>query len=162
MKPKTPTKVSSTILGIDKLTQILGTEHLDKLEKAALRHLEQSNITFTILSVVDNQIEIEALQGETRSGKYAKEATLISRTADLFGKFLPTIKLHINPVPFAPSPTSTVTTAWLETKMQQKGIRIKQIAFETGIDRDSISDWVTGKRSMSQIVKAMFYFYFSR
>lgn len=46
--------------------------------------------------------------------------------------------------------------------MNEKGIRIKQIAFDTGIDRESISDWVTEKRNMSQIVKAMFYYYLSK
>ncbi|MFC1225361.1 hypothetical protein ACFE6N_16250 [Pedobacter sp. BG31] len=45
--------------------------------------------------------------------------------------------------------------------MQEKGLRIKQIAFETGIDCESISDWVTGKKAMGKTVKAMFYFYLS-
>jgi len=46
--------------------------------------------------------------------------------------------------------------------MLQKGVRIKQIAFDTGVDRESVSEWVTGKRSMSQIVKALFYYYLSK
>ncbi|RZM23844.1 MAG: XRE family transcriptional regulator, partial [Pedobacter sp.] len=33
------------------------------------------------------------------------------------------------------------------------------IAFDTGIDRETIADWVTGKRQMSQLVKAMLFFY---
>jgi hypothetical protein len=152
----------NSITGIDKLNEILGQEQLDKLSKAAQRHTIQSNITFTVLSVTEGELEIETAQGETKSGKYATEATLTSRTTDLFQKYLSQSKLHISPVTFAPSPASTVTPAWLENKMQTKGVRIKQIAFDTGIDRESISDWVTGKRSMSQIVKAMFYFYLSR
>ena len=90
------------------------------------------------------------------------ETTLIKRTQELFSKFLPQSQLVILPVTFRPSPASAVTPAWLDQKMNEKGIRIKQIAFDTGIDRESISDWVTGKRNMSQIVKAMFYYYLSR
>lgn len=152
----------SSIPGIDKLTGILEPDQIEKLGKAADRHYSQSNITFTLLSVNDNLLEIETAQGETKSGRYATEATLISRTQDLFAKYLPSATLHISPAAYAPSPASTVTPAWLESKMLQKGVRIKQIAYETGVDRESIADWLTGKRSMSQIVKAMFYFYFSK
>lgn len=133
---------------------------IDQLNKSADRHTVQSNITFTILSFEGDVIEVEARQGENKSGKYASEATLIKRTQEVFSK-VPEFKLNVYPETFLPSPTSVVNTGWLEKKMQEKGVRIKQIAFDTGIDRESISDWVTGKRSMSQIVKAMFYFYFS-
>jgi len=149
----------SSIPGIEKLAEILSPEELEKIIKAADRHAELSNMSFTILAATDDEIQIETAQGETRSGKYATEATLANRTKELFSTYLPKTKLNISPVTYAPSPASTVTTKWLEEKMKLKGVRIKQIAFETGIDKESISDWVTGKKSMSQIVKAMFYFY---
>ncbi|MFI5453412.1 XRE family transcriptional regulator [Pedobacter sp. UC225_61] len=149
----------SSIPGIEKLSELLSSTEIEKLVKAAERHCESSNMNFTILSANAEGIEIEVAQGETKSGRYASEATLSNRTKELFANLLPKAKLHIYAQTFAPSPASTVTTAWLESKMQQKGVRIKQIAFDTGLDRESISDWVTGKRSMSQIVKAMFYFY---
>ncbi|NQX31087.1 XRE family transcriptional regulator [Pedobacter boryungensis] len=149
----------NSIPGIEKLSMLLSSTEIEKLVKAAGRHSETSNMNFTILSVNEEGIEIEVTQGETKSGRYASETTLSTRTKDLFSKLLPKTKLRIYAQTFAPSPASTVTTAWLESKMQQKGVRIKQIAFDTGLDRESISDWVTGKRSMSQIVKAMFYFY---
>ena len=152
----------SNILGIEKLHSLLSQDQLEKLDKAAQRHTTESNMSFVVLSATEKEIQVETTQGETKSGKYATEATLINRTKELFAKILPNVKFVINPVPFAPSPASTVTTAWLENQMEKKGIRIKQIAFDAGIDRESISDWVTGKRPMSQLVKAMFYFYFSK
>lgn len=152
----------SSIQGIEKLETVLTVNDIRNITAAADHHAAMSNISFTILSVSENTVEIETTQAETKSGKYATEATLIKRTRELFGKYLPKMELHISTVTFAPSPSSTVTTAWLEQKMQLKGLRIKQIAFDTGIDKESISDWVTGKKSMSQIVKAMFYFYLTR
>jgi hypothetical protein len=151
----------STIQNIQKLENHLNTEQLTKLEKAAERHAAQSNIVFKIHSVEDNAIEVETIQAETPSGKYASEATLIKRTEDLFRKSLPNYNIKVSTETFLPSPASLVNASWIDKKMKKKGVRIKQIAFETGIDRESISDWVTGKRSMSQIVKAMFYFYLS-
>jgi len=152
----------SIILGIEKLSDYLDPEQLDQLDRAATVHKEQSNIEFCILSVDEDAISLETTQSETRSKKYANQSTLIKRTQEVFEKMLPTFILQVEPVPFLPNPTSVVNPAWLEKRMKEKGVRIKQIAFETGLDRESISDWITGKRSMSQIVKAMFYFYLSK
>jgi len=152
----------SVILGIEKLQTQLGKDETDKLEEAAQIHQSQSNIIFCILAVEDSTIQIETTQSENRSGRYASEATLIKRTHEVFDNALPQYDVQVIPAPFLPSPTSVVTTAWLEKMMDSKGVRIKQLAFDTGVDRDSIAGWVSGKRSMSQIVKAMFYFYFTR
>lgn len=144
------------------LNDYLNAEQIAKLEKAAARHKEQSNVSFKVMSIRDKTIEIETAQAETPSGKYATEATLVKRTEELFSKLLPGFNISVSTETVLPAPASIVSPAWIDKKMQEKGIRIKTIAFETGIDRESISDWVTGKRSMSQIVKAMFYFYLSR
>ena len=149
----------STITGIDKLTQLISSEEISKLEKGAERHRKASSITFTIKYADEHVTEIECRQDENKSGNYATEATLVKRTQELFSKILPHSQLVILPVTFRPSPASAVTPNWLDQKMNEKGIRIKQIAFDTGVDRESISDWVTGKRKMSRIVKAMFYYY---
>jgi len=152
----------SEIKNIHLLTSLLNEEQLKQLELAAKQRKEESNITFTIQSVLSHIIEIETLQKENRSGKYANELALIKRTNEVFAKYLPNFQLHVHPVTFLPSPAMTVTPLWLEKKMLEKGIRIKQMAFDTGIDRESIADWISGKRAMSQIVKAMFYFYLTR
>lgn len=152
----------STITGIEKLSQQISKEEISKLDKSAERHQRESSITFSIKYADEHVTEIECRQEENKSGNYATEATLIKRTRELFSKFLTQSQLVILPVTFRPSPASAVTPGWLDHKMNEKGIRIKQIAFDTGIDRESISDWVTGKRKMSQIVKAMFYYYLTR
>ena len=152
----------SSIQNINLLEPILTPEQIFKLDKAAARHQEQSNTNFKIVSETEKTIIIETAQGETGSGKYATEATLIKRTEDLFRKHLPHYKITVSPETFQASPASVVTIAWIEKMMLQKGVRIKQIAFDTGVDRESVSEWVTGKRSMSQIVKALFYYYLSK
>ena len=150
------------IKGIEKLNEKIDEKQINGLSRAAERHQKESSIAFSIRYADDQVIEIESRQEENRSGKYATEASLIKRTQELFGKVLSGFELVILPVTYAPSPASVVTPVWLDRKMQEKGVRIKQIAFDTGIDRESISDWVMGKRKMSQIVKAMFYFYLAK
>jgi len=152
----------SSIQNINLLDTLLSTEKIIKLDKAASRHQEQSNTNFNIRSANAKNIEIATAQGETSSGKYATETALIKRTEDLFRKYLPDYKITVSPETFQASPTSVVNTAWIEKMMLAKGIRIKQIAFDTGINRESVAEWVTGKRSMSQIIKALFYYYLSK
>jgi hypothetical protein len=152
----------SSIQNINLLENHLSADQIIKLDRAASRHQEQSNTNFKVLSVAEKKIEVVTAQGETTSGKYGTEATLIKRTEDLFRKHLPDHDIIVIPETFQVSPASVVSTAWIEKMMEQKGIRIKQIAFDTGIDRESVSDWVTGKRRMSQIVKALFYYYLSK
>jgi hypothetical protein len=150
------------IAGIDTLQDLLEADQLEALEKAAETHKVQANIQFSIKERDGNKLYIEASQSETRSKKYATEATLIKRAHEVFDKWLPDFELEIEPTTYGLTPTSVVTPAWLEKKMKEKDVRIKQIAFDTGVDRESIADWVSGKRSMSQIVKAMFFFYLSK
>lgn len=152
----------SSIQNIDLLAEHLNSEQILKLDKAAARHQEQSNTNFNIRSISEKILEVESSQGETTSGKYATEATLVNRTKDLFAKYLPAYQINVIAETFQPSPASLVNVAWIEKMMQEKGIRIKQIAFDTGIDREAVSDWVTGKRAMSQIVKALLYYYLNR
>ncbi|WP_316809571.1 helix-turn-helix transcriptional regulator [Pedobacter agri] len=149
----------SNIENLSLLSGLVSPEKMLKLEATAARHKQQANISFVIQAVEDHVVQVLAVQGEKASGTYASEATLIKRAQDLFGKFPSEIKIQVEAETHLPSPASLVDVAWIEKKMDEKGVRIKQIAFDTGIDRESIADWVNGKRSMSQIVKAMFYFY---
>jgi hypothetical protein len=152
----------TTIENVNKLSGILDNEQIKQLEGAAFVHEQQSNVTFKIIDVSENRVHIGVSQAEKNSKVYATEATLIKRTHEVFDKWLRSFTLQIEPTTALPSPVSIVNVQWLEKKMLEKGLRIKQMAFDTGVDRESIAEWVAGKRPMSQIVKAMFYFYLNK
>ena len=153
----------STIINIEKLQNVIDETNLAKLDASATVHKKQSNIEFTILMVEDNVLTVATEQGKTGSGKYANLKTLIKRTHEVFDNFLPSsFKLEVQPTEYLESPAATVTPNWINKKMQEKEIRIKQIAFDTGIDRTDLTAWINGVKPMSQIVKAMFYYYFNR
>ena len=151
----------SAIKNLEQLSELLEAAELDKLDALAFLHQKQSNIEFTIRSFEDDILTVEAEQGKT-SGNYANFKTLIKRAGEVFNKFLPPgVQLHVIPQEYLVSPALVVTPDWITQKMVEKEVRIKQIAFDTGLDRKDVSDWVTGEKGMSQIVKAMFYFYFN-
>lgn len=53
-----------------------------------------------------------------------------------------------------------VTPEWLQGEMVRTGIRQVELVNFTGIPKQNIHCWVTGKRAMSQAVKVMFYLIF--
>ena len=110
------------------------------MDKEAERHKKESDITFSIKYSNENVTKVECRQEENKSGNYATEATPIKRTDQLFSKFLPQSQLVILPVTFRLSAASAVTPSRLAQKMNVKGIKIKQIAYDTGVNRESISD----------------------
>jgi len=153
----------STIINIEKLQNAIDETNLAKLDASATVHKKQSNIEFTVLTLEDNVLTVGTEQGKTGSGKYANLKTLIKRTHEVFDNFLPSsFKLEVQPTEYLESPAATVTSNWINKKMLEKEIRIKQIAFDTGIDRTDLTAWINGVKPMGQIVKAMFYYYFNR
>jgi len=153
----------STIINIEILQHLIDETGMAKLDAAAAMHKKQSNIEFKLLAVEGNTLTVATEQGRTGSGKYANLKTLIKRTHEVFDNYLPpSFKLDVEPTEYLESPAATVTPDWINKKMLEKEIRIKQIAFDTGIDRTDLSAWINGLRPMSQIVKAMFYYYFNR
>ena len=153
----------STIINIEKLQALIDETGMAKVDAAAAVHKKQSNIEFNILTVEENTLTVATEQGKTGSGKYANLKTLVKRTHEVFDNVLPpSCKLEVQPTEYLESPAATVTPDWINKKMLEKEIRIKQIAFDTGIDRTDLSAWINGLRPMSQIVKALFYYYFNR
>lgn len=61
---------------------------------------------------------------------------------------------------FEDTPVNVVTPDWAQERMNQRKVNLKQLEKDTGIDRGNLSNWVNGKRPMSQPVKALFYYYF--
>jgi len=152
----------TVIKGAEKLKDILTDEEISQLNKAAITHKKFSNILFEIDDVNESELSITAEQEQNPSGNYANQRTLVKRAHEVFDRFVPSsVRLNIKALEYFESPTAKVSPQWIEQKMLEKEIRIKQIAFDTGINKADISAWLNGIKPMSQIVKALFYYYFT-
>lgn len=149
------------IKNIHKISELISADKLIDLEQAANLHLRHSNIEFKVIGIDGENISIRTTQGKHMSGIYADTQTLISRTRELFNRYLPSYTIITHPVPYQPSQTDIVTPEWINKQMLSKITRVQDISNDTGIDKTNISAWINGKREMSQIVKAMFFFYFN-
>jgi hypothetical protein len=142
------------------LNGILSEENLDLLTHGALQYRKFARISFKILSVSDGTIKVQTVQGKTPQGNFADEETLIQRTKELFGKFLPNYKIIVNATEYRESPAEQVTPEFIRHNMTELKIKVKDLVSDTGIDRANIAAWMNGNRDMSQPVKALLYYYF--
>lgn len=147
----------SVIKGINKISGYILPEELIRLEAGAALHQRHSNITFKIINCNGISLDIRTEQGKCAAGNYADQATLITRTRELFGKFFPDLIIHVHPVTYKAAGIDMVTPQWINNQMRVYGITIKDFVRETGIDRTNISAWINGLRPMSQIVKALLF-----
>ncbi len=134
----------------------------ERLEFDAKLHKRHSSITFKIISFTDERTTIRAVQNKNALEEYLDKNSLIEKTRTIFNSFSDTIKFQniiVHPVPYEDHAINTISPDYLKKELQKRGIRIKDVQIATGLETSSISAWVNGIRPMSNIVKAMFYFY---
>ena len=130
------------------------------MEIAALIHTTQENISFKIVEYDDEKIIIQAVQGKTASGFYHTQKTLIDLVHKTFDSFFIGKKVLVHPILFVENSPSKVDIKWINKKMLEMGIRIKDIANDTGIDHKELSKLLNSDIPLSKPTKALFYYYF--
>lgn len=147
-----------TIKNAKLLDGLLPQYHLEKLDYGAQMHLRHSRIHFKVLEVGADFITVQVVQTKSPAENYLSAKELADRAKNLFGEFFPDRKIHARPNEYQPPSVDHVTPQWVKRKLEVKGLGQVDIITETGIDKTNISAWISGKRPMSQPVKAMFYY----
>lgn len=133
---------------------------LDKMEVAASAHQRYSSITFKVVELKPDKVIFQITQGKSAAGNYQNQKRLIEIVHETYDRFFPGRKVQVHAIPFVESPANVVTDKWVNEKMLEKGIKLKQISEETGIDKTQLSSLITGDRPLSQPMKALFWYYF--
>ena len=134
---------------------------IDKIEHAATEHKRFNNISFKLMEYSPKKVIIQVSQERNAAKAYHTKNRLIEIGHESFDRFFPGSKIVLQPIPFVPSPVDDVTADWINKQMLKKGIRLKAIAIDTGIDYTRLSALVTGQRPLSQVTKAFFWYYFA-
>lgn len=150
----------NTFKNIHLLTDIVKPGDLDKMEMAAVQHRRHSNITFKVKEVGKAKVTIQIAQAKNSGGNYFGQKRLVEIVHETFDRFFPETKLQVHPIAYVESPVNKVDTEWINRKMLEAQVKLKDIAEETGIDYTQLSSLVSGARPLSQPMKALFYFYF--
>lgn len=156
------TKKAMTIKNIKLIEGLIPQEQLEKLDYGAALHLRNARIHFKVLEVGDDYITVQVVQTKAPAENYLSAKALSQRAKDLFGNFFPDKKVHARPATYVPPSVDHATPGWIARKLEEKGISQSDIVEFTGVDKTNISAWISGKRPMSQPVKAMFYLYLTQ
>lgn len=135
-------------------------EEVDKLEYAGLMHRRHNNITFKIVEVTDKQVSIQAAQGKNPSGNYFNKKRLIELVHEVFDRHIIGKRIVAHAIPYEESPVDTVDEKWIQSQMLETGTKLKDIVRDTGLNNTQLSTMLNGGKPFSQVMKAMFYFYF--
>lgn len=135
-------------------------ENIALLEQAARIHKGFAGISFKILENTPDQVVIRIIQEKHAAGNYHSGKRLAEIVKETFGKFFQGKTILPRPIPYQESPAAGVDSAWINKRMTELGIRIKDIAADTGLNRSQVNALVTGNRPLSQLSKALMYFYF--
>ncbi len=150
----------------DKLPKLYSSAEIIKLEEGARELKEDFNcellVASTNISGAYKSVTITISQGYREDGVYLDKAELEEKVEILFKPFLQERILYVRPLPHKVAIVEVVSPEWLKERMLKKGVRIKDIMIDTGLDKTNLSAWLSGARVMSQPVKAMFYFYLTR
>ena len=135
-------------------------DNIALMEQAARLHKGLCGICFKILEYTPDQVVIRIIQEKHAAGNYHSSKRLSEIVKETFVKFFEGKTILARPFPYQESPAANVDSAWINKQMTELGIRIKDIAADTGLNRSQVNAMVTGNRPISQISKALMYFYF--
>lgn len=148
----------SEIKGIELLG--ISPSQVETLQHRAAQHMRFSSIDFKVLEVGPEAVAIRIRQGASHAGNYFDAKRLIEITHETFDDLLPKgMQIRTRPIPYRPSPPDVVTREWLQEQRGQR--KTKDIAHDLGIDANMVSAYIGGQRPLSNVVRAMFYYYFT-
>lgn len=143
-----------------RLLEGLPPDRLQLLEQACRIHKAAGGISFKVIGVDGDKVTIRIMQERHAAGNYHPVKRLVEIVRETFGPFVEGKKILVHPLPYVESPATNVDSAWINKKMLDLGVKIKEIAQDTGLNRSQVNALVTGNRPLSQSAKALMYFYF--
>jgi hypothetical protein len=135
-----------------------------EMERIALPLWQNFYLVFKIEGITVDEVTMKVTQERAAPDYpgihlYTKnELTKIVKTE--FGNFFPGRIISVRPYEFIPNPVMDVNSKWIEEKMLETGTRLKDIVAETGLNKTYLSTLINGVDPLSDMAKAMFYFYF--
>jgi len=133
---------------------------LELMEHAAVDHRRFSSISFKVEDVSEKSVTIQVVQDKSAAGHYHSQKRLIEIVHETFDRFFTGKKIKVHAIPYVLPDCSVVDAGWISDKMAKLGIRLKDIANDTGLNYTQLSSSVNGGKPLSETSKAMFYYYF--
>jgi len=139
----------------------LTDEQAGILEARAQAHARFAAIDFKVLDVKGTRVVLRIVQSKSHAEVYFDNKRLSEIGKELL-EGLGEWQVVTRPIPYNPKPTDVVTAAWINEKITERGVKLKVLSVDLGIDANTLSAYRCGLKPLSGPVKAAFYYYFSR
>jgi hypothetical protein len=135
---------------------ILDTEALQG--KIAL-HQHHSGVTFRILEQTKEALTISVKQDPKLLENLFDAKKLAEIVKETFSPHT-NLAVRVRVITPTSGPPDVVTSEWILNIMSKYHISNKTLVEDLGVEKASISAYVNGQKPLSDVVRAMFYFYF--
>lgn len=131
------------------------------MEQIAFNYWQLDKLSFKILKVTRDEVTIGVTQAKLGPEKeYYSQKDLIDLIHKIYKKYFPNHGIIVRASPYELSPALKVNSEWIKKKMDEHGIKLKDIVTDTGLNNTQLSVLINGGKPLSDAMKAMFYFYF--
>lgn len=140
----------------------LPPESLKTLRARAELHRRYSNIEFKVIESTPDKLVLSVRQGKSNAENYFDAKRLVEIGKETFVDLGQWKTIHAGPTPFQPAPPEIVTAEWIQDRMKERGLKVKDVSRALGVDSHTISAYKGGLKPLSGVVRAMFYYYLSQ
>lgn len=132
-----------------------------RISEFAAQYRKMSRIYIEVVSFNGQRLIVRAEQKEAVNDKILTKKELTERVREMFMNEVPDDwKLTVSAVNFDRRDIAAVDDEWLRRNMERLNLKAKDIISYTGIDKSTLSLYMSGDRPMSKLAKAAFYYFF--
>ena len=143
------------------LLSFLSDEQRKMLEASENNYKRYARIYFQIISYRNDELIVKVWQMENPAQKYLTTKELVDRAKGVFEGILPkNTKLHVRPIAFNPTDLKNFSIEDVEKKMEELGLKPKDLVKGLDIDKSTVSLLLSKGRELTKSSKAMLYYFF--
>lgn len=132
-----------------------------RLTEFAAQYRRTARIYIEIVSFKANRLIVWTEQKEAVNDKILTKKELEQRVREMFhGEVPEDWKITVSAVNYDRRDIAAVNGEWITKNMERLGLKAKDIVSHTGLDKSSISSFISGDKPMSKITKIAFYYFF--
>ena len=137
----------------------LNPDQAQALDQTLLKLRASSKLEFKILEKEESTFTIQIKQVElTETGRIFTQKELVEKASKVFGQ-IEGYSFKYIPVTYSID-FSHVDLDWINNQMKEFNLLNSDISRQTGIDKATLSLLFVGRKNLTLIHKALFYFYF--
>ena len=131
-----------------------------RLAEFAAQYRKMGRIYVEIVSFNGQRLIVRVEQKEAVNDRILTKTELVERVREMFAGEIPeTWKLTVSAVNYDRRDIASVDADWIKSNMDRLGLKAKDIVSHTGIDKASISLYLSGNKPFSKLAKAAFYYF---